>query len=134
CRTVVWYRGRGDLFHFYLLFVVLCRYPEDGHSGTYITCTRSSDHATTANQDILMQVNIRLAYQYGYTWFSRDGISVKGYAWNERHELLREDSLAAFFEQIGTAEDFVQQLRALNGLFSVIVQREDHVFFATDRT
>ncbi len=81
-----------------------------------------------------MQVDVRLVYQYGYIWFSRNGVAVKGYAWNERNELLREDSLAGLFEQTATAEDFERQLKKLNGLFSVIVQRDDLVFFATDRT
>lgn len=81
-----------------------------------------------------MDVDIRLQYQYGYEWFSNDGVWVKGFVYDEHDVPLRGGALAAFFKTAVTEEDFNALLKKANGLFAVIIQTAKNVFFAVDRT
>ena len=81
-----------------------------------------------------MEIRIALQYNYGYSWVTGKGISVKGFIYNERNEILRDARLLAYFEDVRTEDDFKAKLEKANGLFSVIIQREDQVFFAVDIT
>lgn len=81
-----------------------------------------------------MKIEVALQYNYGYTWYTADGISVKGFIYNEQNEVLCDAALQAYFEQVQTEEEFKARLKAANGLFSVLIQKEDMIFAAVDIT
>ncbi len=81
-----------------------------------------------------MQVSIKLNFNNGYQWFSKDGIYVKGYCFDENNILWDEEKLVEYFLDIDSESKFQKKLLNVNGIFSVIIQKNDSVFFATDRT
>ncbi|WP_162902752.1 asparagine synthase-related protein [Taibaiella koreensis] len=81
-----------------------------------------------------MKVEVRLVYNYGYTWYTSDGISVKGFIYDTEDNPLREAGLVAFFRGADSAETLQDRLRQANGLFAVVIQTDAGVYCATDRT
>jgi len=81
-----------------------------------------------------MQVNIKLNLNNGYQWFSKDGIYVKGYCFDENNILWDEEKLIEYFLDVDNENKFQKKLLNANGIFFVIIQKNESVFFATDRT
>ncbi len=81
-----------------------------------------------------MKIEIALHYHYGYSWYSEKGISVKGFIFSEQNKVLKGAELLHYFGHVQTEQDFKALVEAANGLFSVIVHREDRVFAAVDIT
>ena len=81
-----------------------------------------------------MKVNIKLNFNKGYRWFSKDGIYVKGYCFDENNILWDEGKLIEYFLDVNNKNKFHQKLLNANGIFCVIIKKNDSVFFATDRT
>lgn len=81
-----------------------------------------------------MGITIRLTYPYGYPWFSSKDIFVKGYLFDKDKRIRKGNALISFFEEVNTEEAFRQKLKEANGIFSVIIKKDNQVFFAVDRT
>jgi asparagine synthase (glutamine-hydrolysing) len=81
-----------------------------------------------------MKIKIALHYNYGYSWYTADGISVKGFIFDAANEVMKGAALQAYFSQVHSEEEFKEKLKAANGLFSVVIQKEDCVFAAVDIT
>ena len=70
-------------------------------------------------------VEIKLNYNYGYEWYSIDDIYVKGYIYDHNDNLLKDDSLVNYFSEVNNEEDFKNKLINANGLFSIIIKKEN---------
>ncbi|MDL2222791.1 hypothetical protein LJB98_01670 [Bacteroidales bacterium OttesenSCG-928-M11] len=77
-------------------------------------------------------IKILLTYNYGVSWYSEEGIYVKGKALLN-DTLLKEKSLADYFKTVDSTSDFEEKVRLLNGLFAVIVHKGGEVFAAVDK-
>jgi asparagine synthase (glutamine-hydrolysing) len=77
-------------------------------------------------------INIRLSYNKGYKWLYENNIYVKGYILTPDGQLLRESGLANYFSSVETPDDFKMKLQHANGLFSVVIKKEDRLFAAVD--
>jgi asparagine synthase (glutamine-hydrolysing) len=77
-------------------------------------------------------ISIRLSYNKGYKWFSENDIYVKGYILTSDGQLLRNAELVHYFSSVETSDDFKKKLQQANGLYSVIIKKEDCLFAAVD--
>lgn len=74
----------------------------------------------------------KLSQNNGYTWFTAEGISVKGYVIDSGQTVLRGKELVRYFSAIDSFRSFKEKLTTTNGLYSVIVQRGNHTWAAVD--
>ncbi|WP_157977050.1 asparagine synthase family protein [Taibaiella helva] len=81
-----------------------------------------------------MKVDITLGYNYGYSWYTEKGISVKGFIYDPGGTPMRRTALAAYFRDADTETALLARLQQANGIFAVVIHREDIVYCATDRT
>ncbi len=77
-------------------------------------------------------IDINLVQSGGYRWFSNGKVSVKGTALLHEKHLLKENDLLAYFDTVDSEAVFLDRLRSLNGLFSVVISTGDMVFAAAD--
>ena len=79
-------------------------------------------------------VNIKLTRNKGFKWFHQEGIYAKGYLFDPDGILHRDENICSYFNAKSRhKEDFRQALLSANGVFSVIIQRENQVWIAVDR-
>jgi len=79
-----------------------------------------------------MTTHIRLSYNKGYKWFTKNDIAVKGYLFTPSHQCLRGDELIGYFSGIQSFSEFQQKLQQANGLFAVVIQKSNTVWAAID--
>ena len=77
-------------------------------------------------------IKINLSYNKGYKWFHKNGISVKGYVFTKENELLEEDNLINYFSNLLSYTEFQDKLKEINGLFSVVIKKENTLWAAVD--
>jgi len=77
-------------------------------------------------------IHIQLSYNKGQKWFSKDDISVKGYIITPDNVLLKEYELINYFSTIHSFDEFKHILNEANGLFSVVIKRDNLVWLAVD--
>jgi asparagine synthase (glutamine-hydrolysing) len=77
-------------------------------------------------------INIRLSYNKGYKWFAKKDIFVKGFIFTPDNQLLREDNLIDYFSAIRSFDEFQIKLRQANGLFSVVIKKENTLWASVD--
>ena len=76
-------------------------------------------------------IKIRLSYNKGYKWFNADNAYVKGFVLAD-DKVLRETELVDYFSSAKTDDDFKKKLQKANGLYSVIIKKENAVWAAVD--
>lgn len=79
-------------------------------------------------------VEIELKYNFGYKWYENDGIYVKGYLFDKDDRLYKDNELIKYFKNIKDQNDFKNRLIEANGIFSVIIHKNEKVYMAVDRT
>ena len=67
----------------------------------------------------MKNLQVNLNYNYGYKWYSNNNIKVKGYIYDEKNVLYKNENLLNYFENISTEEEFKMQYLMHNGIFSV---------------
>jgi len=80
----------------------------------------------------VIMTSIRLSFNKGYKWFHENSIYVKGYILTSDNKLLRDAELVNYFSSVETADDFKMKLQQANGLFSVVIKKEERIFAAVD--
>lgn len=75
---------------------------------------------------------IALIHQKAYQWHEQAGVFVKGFVMTDDGRMLKDAALASFFANCQNEKDLLQTLRSANGLFAVVLQREDGWIAATD--
>jgi len=58
--------------------------------------------------------------------------TVKGFLFDEKNNLYRDEKLADFFTDVKRLEDFVYKLKVANGSFAVIIKNGNQVYAAVD--
>jgi len=79
-------------------------------------------------------INIRLANNKGYEWFSKTGIFVKGYIITQDNRLLQKNDLINYFSGLNNFSDFCEKIQQCNGLFSIIIKKHNLLWAASDTT
>ena len=78
-------------------------------------------------------VKVELAYNHGFPWQSKDGCHVRGFIHTGKNQFLTGESLTDYFLRANNYFEFIALLKEADGMFSVILVREEKVFFASDR-
>ncbi|MDR2928933.1 MAG: hypothetical protein LBV41_12160 [Cytophagaceae bacterium] len=79
-------------------------------------------------------LHIKLTHNKGYKWFSRNNVHVKGYILTPDNRLLKDGNLADYFLPAQTLDDFKRKLQQANGLYAVVIQKDDRTLCAVDTT
>ena len=77
-------------------------------------------------------IKIELKNNKGFSWYSKNNISVKGYFFDKNNKYYEKENLPVFFENITSEDDFVVKIKETNGIFSVVVIVKEQVFIASD--
>ena len=78
-------------------------------------------------------VKVELEYNHGFRWQSKDGCHVRGFIHTSKNQFFTGESLADYFLQANNYFEFIALLKEADGMFSVILVREEKIFFASDR-
>lgn len=81
-----------------------------------------------------MKSGIMLLNNKGYQWFEKQGIAVKGYAFDKDDNFLEEGSLASFFSGINSLDELEKVVQGLNGLFALVLESKEATYLACDIT
>ena len=91
-----------------------------------------NQHKSVILQKIFLMIKIRLSHNKGYKWFNMNNIFVKGYVLTTDNRLLREAELVNYFSSAQTHNEFKNKLQQANGLYSVIIKKDNTVWAAVD--
>lgn len=78
-------------------------------------------------------IDLNLHYNLSYKWYSFDNIFVKGCAFDENECILTNEKLASYFLGTLSIADFKSRLLNLNGIFAIIILKENSIWAAVDR-
>lgn len=79
-----------------------------------------------------MKYELKLTVNDGFGWYEMGGIHFKGYFYiNGRH--AEPSDVFSCLTGIKSKSDFSDRLKSLNGCFSIIVEKEDGIFAASDK-
>ena len=79
-----------------------------------------------------MNPDIRLVYNNGFRWYSENGCYVKGFAFTDDGQYLKEREFAGYFRDTGDFAEFHEKISSINGLFSVIIEQNQITLAAVD--
>ncbi len=77
---------------------------------------------------------IRLVRNNGVLWYQNESVWVKGYCFDEQNNFLEKENLLDFFAEVLTEHDLEKKLKEINGVFSVVIKRDDKTMLASDKT
>lgn len=78
-------------------------------------------------------ISIDLKNNNGFKWHKNGNIYAKGYFFDKNNDLYIDNTITGYFSDVTGKEQFIELLKAANGIFSVIIQNEDAFLMATDR-
>lgn len=76
--------------------------------------------------------DVNLTFERGFSWHVHQNTHAKGFLFDKDGNFYEGDELARYFSDIHTEEAFLTLLNRSSGLFSVVVQNEEKIFFAVD--
>jgi asparagine synthase (glutamine-hydrolysing) len=79
-------------------------------------------------------ITIQLRNNFGFSWHKNDRVYAKGYLFDENDNIYQGDTLVAFFANVDTSHAFKTKLEQSNGIFSVIIKKDDLIMMASDRS
>ncbi|MCK4853724.1 MAG: hypothetical protein KAT31_05675, partial [Bacteroidales bacterium] len=77
-------------------------------------------------------IKVKLAYNNGFPWHTRDGCHVRGYLFTRENRYLSGPDLSDYFLPADDFNDFMKRVTEANGMFSVILLKEGKAFMASD--
>ncbi|MDR3266297.1 MAG: hypothetical protein LBT24_01855 [Tannerella sp.] len=78
-------------------------------------------------------ITVKLTRNKAFNWYSRDDIHAKGYLFAPDGRLYRDAGLCHYFSNISTIDHFRHKLQLANGIFSIIIQKDEALWMAVDR-
>ncbi len=77
-------------------------------------------------------INVNLSCNKGYKWFHKNDISIKGYAFTQENQLLKNEEFVNFFTNISSFSHFQETVKSLNGIFSIVIKKEQELWATID--
>ncbi len=77
-------------------------------------------------------ITIKLLRNNAYKWYQKDGIFVKGYLFSETGKLFTGAQLIDYFLDVFNGDELQKKLEDANGIFSVVIRRNNTIFAAVD--
>ncbi|NMC40161.1 MAG: hypothetical protein GYA43_03150 [Bacteroidales bacterium] len=88
-------------------------------------------------EDMPVKKNCYLAFMKLFLsklhWYCKSNTNVTGFILSGE-KFLREEALSQYFSELTGLADFEERLKTANGQFSVVIDRGDEIWAATDRT
>ncbi|MBP8792979.1 MAG: 7-cyano-7-deazaguanine synthase [Lutibacter sp.] len=78
--------------------------------------------------------SILLNINKGFSWFSTETIFVKGSFFDENNNYFEKDKAISYFKKITDPSLFIEKIKTINGIFTVLIKIEDELFIASDAT
>ncbi|NJB81969.1 asparagine synthase C-terminal domain-containing protein [Wenyingzhuangia aestuarii] len=76
--------------------------------------------------------NVFLKKNNGFSWYTEERISVKGYFFDSEGNYYEKDNLVSFFKKIRNIDEFLFKIKNINGCFTVLVKVAEELFIASD--
>ncbi len=80
-----------------------------------------------------MDIKVQLNFNNGFQWTKQQDTAVKGYAFDNKGILYRNEGLIQFFSAVDNVNEFLEKLNNANGFFSIILEKKEKIFVAVDR-
>ncbi|MBN2275295.1 MAG: asparagine synthase [Bacteroidales bacterium] len=77
-------------------------------------------------------VKIDLIYHCGFSWYRKDGISVKGYLFDTNDNYYTGETLFGYFRSVTGLQELKEKLETASGMFAVIICGKDFTLLASD--
>lgn len=81
----------------------------------------------------MLNVSIKLKYNYGYKWFEKDNIKAKGWIIDDSGQSYHDEQLVNYFQGINSAKGLKNLLSKTTGHFVAIIDNLDFLMAVTDR-
>jgi asparagine synthase (glutamine-hydrolysing) len=78
-------------------------------------------------------IELALNNNKGFSWFSKNDVHFKGYFWNNSGELFENEKAVGYFQDISTQSELTEVIKNVNGLFAVVIKKNQCIYAATDR-
>ena len=65
-------------------------------------------------------------------WFHANGVWAIGYCFDKNNAFVEKMDLVQLFSHVQTPQDIEALLHSINGLFSVIIEKENNTLLITD--
>lgn len=78
--------------------------------------------------------NIKLINNFGFCWYEKKDIFVKGYFFDAENNFYEKEKLVKFFDKITSKNDFVERIKQANGIFTVLISDKNKIYAACDKT
>lgn len=81
----------------------------------------------------MLKTSIKLSYNYGFKWFEKDNVRVKGCVIDDSGKSHQNENLADYFLGINTIEGLKKLLAKTTGHFAAIISSSEFLIAVTDR-
>jgi asparagine synthase (glutamine-hydrolysing) len=81
----------------------------------------------------MLKASIKLNYSYGYKWFEKGNLKVKGWVIDDSGKSYQNESLIDYFSNINSVENLTGLLTKTTGHFAVIISISDSLIALADR-
>jgi len=75
---------------------------------------------------------IKLIQNKGFRWFTNETIFVKGCFFDSDNNFYEKENMLNYFSDVKTTKDFISKISEANGIFTVLIHREDRIMTASD--
>lgn len=70
----------------------------------------------------------------GFQWYSNEIIFIKGCFFDSKNNYYEKEKLISFFKNIKNEEQFINHIKDINGIFTVLIKINNKTLMATDTT
>ncbi len=77
-------------------------------------------------------IKIKLLHNKGVKWYKNETVSVKGCFFDDKNNFYEKEKMPLFFDGINKIEDFIETVSKINGIFTVILNKENQIMLASD--
>ncbi|AAL80916.1 asparagine synthase [Pyrococcus furiosus DSM 3638] len=81
-----------------------------------------------------MKIDIKFRHNYGYLWYEKQGIYVKGYVIHESTLYQKEDLVKLLLEHLEKGVKLENILTTFYGIFSIAIKTDDKIHLISDTT
>jgi len=70
----------------------------------------------------------------GFQWHSNENIFIKGCFFDSENNYYEKENLISFFKKINNEEQFIERIKEINGVFTVLIKHNNKTLIASDTT
>jgi len=70
----------------------------------------------------------------GFSWYTAENIFIKGSFFDSDNNYYEKENTVSYFKKITNSNEFVERIKTINGIFTVIIKTSDEIYIASDTT